>query len=286
MMKNVFCLTGLLLLMQTIPALSQTAYSLFSKADSVQVTEIVSENADMYKKVGHHGPAVENSHYALRLYFNDSGAIDVYSKCGRGMELRHYKWYPSAEAQSQGAGCDEYYVGKTLGLGGFALRDGDTLVHLAATKGRTARVGETKKGAFAELVSYGVPYGKDTVDVSVRIDMDSKGRVSVITAKELSGKKVQFMTGINYHDGQTVKCGDGFMYAWGPHPADVSQNPVAIGAGMFFNTSDYSPIEVLDDMLVIYTAGPVSEAVVKVVAASSKEAEINNAKRLESFMSK
>ena len=76
------------------PALAhaQTASSLFLRSDSLQVKEIVSDQADMYKKVGHHGPAVENSHMALRIYFNDSGAIDLYSKSGRGMDLRKYKW--------------------------------------------------------------------------------------------------------------------------------------------------------------------------------------------------
>ena len=51
------------------PALAQaqTASSLFLRSDSLQVKEIVSDQADMYKKVGHHGPAVENSHMALRI---------------------------------------------------------------------------------------------------------------------------------------------------------------------------------------------------------------------------
>ena len=88
---------------------SRTACSLFWRSDSLQVTEIVSENEDQYKKVGHHGPAVENSHMALSIYFNNSGAIDVYSKNGRGMELLDYKWYPSVQAQTElGVGCDEY----------------------------------------------------------------------------------------------------------------------------------------------------------------------------------
>ena len=61
---------------------AQTATSLFWRADSLQVSEIVSQQAVQYNFVGHHGPAVENSHCALRIYFNDSGAIDVYSKSG------------------------------------------------------------------------------------------------------------------------------------------------------------------------------------------------------------
>ena len=66
---------------------AQTARSLFWCSDSLQVEEIVSEAADLHESVGHCGPAVENSHMALRIYFDDSGCVDVYSKSGRGMEL-------------------------------------------------------------------------------------------------------------------------------------------------------------------------------------------------------
>ena len=58
---------------------AQTARSLFWCSDSLQVEEIVSEAADLHESVGHCGPAVENSHMALRIYFDDSGCVDVYS---------------------------------------------------------------------------------------------------------------------------------------------------------------------------------------------------------------
>ena len=238
---------------------AQTAVSLFWKSDGVQVNEIVSEEADQYKKVGHHGPAVENTHFALRIYFNDSGAIDVYSKSGRGLELEKYKWYPTEEQQqNDGAGCDEYRVGKTVGLGGIALWDGKQEVKLKATGGRTARVGDTKTGSFAEMIAYGVP---------------------------LTGMPVMFLTGVNYHPGETVKCGDGFIFAWGVHPADVSVSPVPIGAGMFYKPSDFGPMEVTEDMVRIISK-PMKSVSTTVVAASTKEAELNTARRFENYMTR
>lgn len=267
-------------------AQAQTASSLFWKKDGVQVTEIVSEEADQYKNVGHHGPAVENTHFALRIYFNDSGAIDVYSKTGRGLELEKYKWYPTAEQQeSYGAGCDEYRVGKTVGLGGIALWDGKQEVKLKATKGRTARVGDTKNGSFAEMIAYGVPYQEDTVDISIRIDMSKKTREAVITATSLTGKPVMFLTGVNYHPGEIVKCGDGFIFAWGVHPADVSASPIPIGAGMFYSPSDFGPMEVTGDMVRIVSK-PAKSISTTVVAASTKEAELNTVARFENYMTK
>lgn len=275
-----------IMLCASIYASAQTAHSLFWRSDSLQVDEIVSETANQYKKVGHHGPAVENSHMALRLYFNDSGAIDVYSKSGRGMELEHYLWYPTSQQQVEnGAGCDEYRVGKTVGLGGIALWDGEKEVKLVATKGRTARVGDKKNGSFAEIIAYGVPYRKDTVDISIRIDMSAKKREAVITARELSEKKVQFLTGVNFHEGQRVNYGEGYISVWGIHPADVSQNPIPIGAGMFYTAKSFAKVEKTEDMVRLISK-ETTKIMTKVVAASTKEAELNSAKRFEAYMSR
>ena len=265
-------------------AVSQTAKSLFWKSDGVQVEEIVSEEADQYRNVGHHGPAVENSHMALRIYFNDSGAIDVYSKSGRGMDLEKYRWYPDSLARADyGAGCDEYVVGKTVGLGGIALWDGEKEVKLVATEGRTARVGDTGKGAYAEMIAYGVPYNGDTLDVSIRIDVRDRSREAWVTASVLDGTRVQFLTGVNWHEGARVQSGDGYISVWGVHPADVSAVPVPVGAGMFFSKGVFSDPEKTEDMVRIISR-PSSRISTRIVAASTKEAELNTAKRFEAYM--
>lgn len=265
---------------------AQTARSLFWCSDSLQVDEIVSEIPDLYESVGHHGPAVENSHMALRIYFNDSGTVDVYSKSGRGMELLEYLWNPTeGQKDTLSAGCCEYVAGETVGLGGIALWDGEKEVRLVATKGRTARVGDMKNGAFAEMISYGVPYLDGLVDISVRIDMTFKSREAVITASELSGKKVRFMTGVNCHEGQKVSFGEDYISVWGPHPVVASYRPVPVGAGLFFKKGDFPSVERTDDMVRIISV-PVSKVRTRAVAASSKEAELNNAKRFETYMSK
>ena len=287
-MKKLF-LSSIFVLLVSGAAVAQTARtasSLFWRSDSLQVKEIVSETGNQYKKVGHHGPAVENSHMALRIYFNDSGAIDVYSKSGRGMELAQYKWYPSVQDQTEyGIGCDEYRVGKTVGLGGIALWDGEKEVKLVATKGRTARVGETKKGSSAGMIAYGVEYMGSLVDISIRIDMNSKSRVALITASELSGKKVQFLTGVNYHEGQKVVFNEEYISVWGIHPADVSASPIPIGSGMFYSSNVFPHIEKTSDMVRIISK-PSAKVQTKVVSASTKEAELNTVKRFEAYMMK
>ncbi len=263
---------------------AQTAASLFWRSDSLQVSEAVSEVGNRYNDVGHHGPAVENSHMALRIYFNDSGAIDVYSKSGRGMELKRYLWYTTAEMQEKnGAGLDGYIVGKTVGLGGIALWDGEKEVKLVATKGRTARAGDTKKGSFAEMIAYGVSYKGELVDISIRVDVTPKSREAKVTAKELSGRKVHFLTGVNYHEGQRVTVGKDYISVWGLHPADEASLP--IGAGMFFSEKDFPEVEKTDNMVRLISE-PTSEIKTSIISASSKEAELNNAKRFEAYMAK
>ena len=265
-------------------AQAQTASSLFWRSDSLQVKEIAAEVGNQYNKVGHHGPAVENSHYALRLYFNDSGAIDVYSKSGRGMELMEYLWYPTAgQRDTLSLGVDGYIVGKTVGMGGIALWDGENEVKLVATKGRTARVGETKKGAYAEMIAYGVQYCDDLVDISIRIDVVDKDRLAVVTARELSGKKVCFLTGVNYHQGQKVAYGESYISVWGPHPVKEGEESFPIGAGLFYSEKDFPSVEKTEYMVRIVSK-PASKVQTKVVAASAREAELNSAKRFETYM--
>ena len=271
-------------LLCTFLSSAQTETSLFFRSDSVQVSEIVSDGPDQYKKVGHHGPAVENPWYALRIYFNDSGAIDLYSKSGKQMELRKYLWYPTREQQeNEGAGCDEYRVGKTVGLGGIALWDKDHEVKLAAER-RTARVGKFRGGAFAEMISYGVPYAGRKVDISVRIEMSDKSRKAKIIASVVSGGRVQFVTGLNYHAGEYVQAGWGAIGTWGIHPADVSENPIEVGAGLEYDPDDYVGIpESLDDMVRLVSK-PCRKLVTTVVAASVKEDELNTPEKFFDYL--
>ena len=266
----------------TYVSMAQTATSLFWKSDSLQVNEIVSETADLYDDLGHGGPAVENSHMILRMLFNDSGAVDVYSKSGRGLELARYGWNPTEEQQElEGAGADAYEVGNTIGCGGFALWDGEKEVRLVATKGRTARVGDTKKGSYVEMAAYGVEYMGGLVDIMVRIDVNAKSRFATVTARELSGKKVRFLTGVNFHEGQKVLVEKKHVMAWGLHPVEGQAFPV--GAAVLFSDKDFPTVEKTDEIVRVISE-PAAEIKTKILASSTKEAELNSAKRFEEYV--
>lgn len=283
-MKTIRILTVCILSCLCASAQGQTAYSLFRLSDSLQVNEVMFDNAECADLLGHGGPAVENTHMALRLCLDGSGAIDVFSKSGRGMELRQYLWNTTQGQQDTLlVGTDGYSVLETLGLGGVALWDGDAKVALSTCRELKALAGETKKGVFAEVIYYGVPYMNDRVDISVRIDMTAKTREAVITATELAGKKVMFLTGVNRHKGQKVTIAEGVISVWGPHPDQ--DPPFPIGAGMRYSVKDLPTIEEGDDMISIISK-PLSRMTTRVVSGSVKEAELNSAKRFESYMMK
>ncbi|MCD8208734.1 MAG: DUF4861 domain-containing protein [Bacteroidales bacterium] len=268
----------------SVKVLKQTASSLFWRSDSLQVSEIVSEEPVQYKKVGHHGPAVENPWSMFRLYFNDSGAIDVYSKSGRGMELLQYKWYPTDEQREKfGAGIDQYTVGKTVGLGGVALWDGENEVKLVATKGRTARVGETEEGSFAEIIAYGVLYKGEYIDVSERIDVNEKEREATVTATVLGGQRVQFISGVNFHEGEEVAFDERYIAVWGVHPPDVAKEPEPVGAGLFYSPKHFPTVEKLENMVRIISR-EADSMTVRIVAASTLEEGLNTAEKFMEYM--
>lgn len=265
---------------------AQTASSLFWRKDSLQVKEIASPVAVQYNFVGHHGPAVENKQFALRIYFNDSGSIDVYSKSGRQMELLKYLWYPTEEQQAEeGAGSDEYLVGKTVGLGGIALWDGEKEVKLKATKGRTARVGETKKGHYAEIIAYGVAYKGELVDISIRADVFDGSPFAQITATSLTGAKVQFLTGVNFQKDADIQFGRKWISIWGVHPADISKDPAALGGAMRFSRWRFSKPEKVENMVRIISR-QTKQVKTNIIAASVKEDKLNSAEKLAQFVAK
>ena len=123
MMLNFICMKYALLYLFLLAHLAifcqdNTAASMYLKSDKdTQLDYIESKSGNLYNKLGHHGPAIENQWYALRLYFSRKASVDVYSKAKPGLELAEKKWYPSKKEQLAGWGADYYKVGKTVGHG-------------------------------------------------------------------------------------------------------------------------------------------------------------------------
>lgn len=229
-----------------VMAQNHTDASLFLRIDSVYTNMIQDESGDLYKKTGHHGPAVENEWMALRLYFNNKAtSIDVYNKQKKGLELKQAKWYPSEKEQKKGLGADYYKVGSTVGLGGVRLWDGEKVVLLAPISNRIAKVKKEANYSQMEMLSKDVPYKGKKIDVLVRVTAYSGIREMRVEAFALSDEDVQFVTGINYHKGQKVEKTDNYMIAWGYHPEDVAAEKIEVGSAIIINPDDF--VDKLDD---------------------------------------
>jgi len=223
---------------------NQTDVSLFMRSDSLQTNMIQDESGDIYRAIGHHGPAVENEWMALRLYFNNRAtSIDAYNKQKKGLELKKALWYPTEKEQKKGLGADYYKVGSTIGLGGVRLWDGEKVVMLAPVSNRIAKV--KKEGNFSqmEMISKDVPYKGKKIDVMVRVTAYSGLREMRVEAFAFSEEDVQFVTGINYFDGQKVLKEEDRIITWGLHPEDVAAESVQVGAAIIINPDDFEKTE-------------------------------------------
>lgn len=278
-------ITALLLCLNCF-AQNNTDTSLYMKSDKITyLTDIGSETGDLYKTIGHHGPAIENEWMALRIYFSDKVAIDVYSKAKPGLELKKANWYPTAEQQKEGWGADYYKVASTVGLGGVKLWDGEKVVPLNPVTNRLARVGKTDTTSWMEMISRGVPYKGKKVDILVRVTVVSGKREAQVEAESLTGEKVQFVTGVNYFKDFETKKGTNYIAVWGKHPEDVAAEVVGIGAAIMYNPKDY--VKNTDDgTQYLLISKPTKSLKTKIISSSAREEELNTLDKLEAYIKK
>lgn len=263
---------------------NNTDTSLYMKSDKITyLTDIGSETGDLYKTIGHHGPAIENEWMALRIYFSDKVAIDVYSKAKPGLELKKANWYPTPEQQKEGWGADYYKVANTVGLGGVKLWDGEKVVSLNPVTNRLARVGKTDTTSWMEMISRGVPYKGKKVDILVRVTVFSGKREAKVEAISLTGEKVQFATGINYFKDFETKKGTNYIAVWGKHPEDVAAEVVAIGAAIMYNPKDYEK-NTDDGTQYLLISKPTKNLETKIISSSARETELNTLDKLETYI--
>jgi len=263
---------------------NNTDTSLYMKSEKITyLTDIGSESGDLYKTIGHHGPAVENEWMALRIYFSDKVAIDVYSKAKPGLELKKAQWYPTPAQQKEGWGADYYKVASTVGLGGVKLWDGEKIVPLNPVSNRLARVGKTDTTSWMEMISRGVPYKGKKVDILVRVTVTSGKREAKVEAVSLSGDKVQFATGVNYFKDFETKKGKNYIAVWGKHPEDVAAEIVEIGAAILYNPKDY--VKTTDDGTQhLLISKPTKTLETKIISSSAREEELNTLDKLEAYI--
>lgn len=125
---------------------------------------------DMYRKLHHHGPAIESERAAYRVYFDKKQTIDTYGKKQPQLELRRSMWYPTDEQLAAGFGHDNLRVFGSIGVG--VLKGWDPvqgMLHITDFERREARV--LAKGpvrAIMEMRVEGWNYGGRKIAMTSR----------------------------------------------------------------------------------------------------------------------
>ena len=255
---------------------SNTAVSMYLKKDkNTQLDYIESKSGNLFNKLGHHGPAIENQWYALRLYFDKKTAIDVYSKAKPGLELAEKKWYPSKKDQLEGWGADYYKVGKTVGLGGIKLWNGDEVLDLNPVENRSATVRVYDDSSSMEMISEGIAYKGKMVNIMVRVTVYSAKREAQVEAFSMTGEPVQFVTGINYFKNLVTKKGDNYALTWGIHPEDVAAEKVEVGAALIVKNNEIEK-QLDDGKQFLFITKPTKTFSSWITSYNARESEINS----------
>jgi hypothetical protein len=85
-MKNLCAILFTVALSSSVAAQNKTDISLAWKGSGQQESQIESPTGNLYTKLEHHGPAIENEWVGFRMYFDFKTSIDVYSKTRPGLE--------------------------------------------------------------------------------------------------------------------------------------------------------------------------------------------------------
>ena len=265
----------------------KTNVSLFLRKDPHSfLKEIDSKSGNLFHQLGHHGPAVENQWFGLRIYFNKKAAIDVYSKSREGLELGSTGWYSTKEQQNSGWGADYYRVGKSVGLGGIKLWNGKKVVPLNPVSKRSAKVAKGADGiSTMEMVSEGISCKGQKVDILVRVTVYPDSRKAKVEAFSQTGVPVQFVTGINYHKGVAIRKSENYLATWGIHPEDVAVDKVAVGAALIFNANDFER-QTDDGRQILLISKPAQKIQTWITSANEREPEINTFEKLIQTLNK
>lgn len=253
-----------------------TDVSMYLKKDSeTQLEYVESKSGNLFTRLGHHGPAIENQWYALRLYFSKKMAIDVYSKAKPGLELADKKWYPSKKEQLEGWGADYYKVGNTVGLGGIKLWDGDEVLDLNPVMKRSARVISYGDSCSMEMISEGIPYMGRKVDILVRVSMYASKREAKVEAFCMNGEDVQFVTGINYFPDFVTKKDLHYALSWGIHPEDVAAEKAEVGAALIMSPNIIEK-QLDDGRQLLYISKPTQSITTRITSYCAREEGIDS----------
>ena len=217
---------------------AQTATSLAWKKDGEPLQTAASPSGNLYKELLHHGPALENSWAAYRVFFNNALGIDVYSKKTPRLELQETQWYTSDAMIEEGYGSDHFLVSGTPGLGSVRLWENGQPRPLATTAGRSTTVRGNGSSAHVDVLSSGIEYDGETVDLLMRLTAYADRREASVDVFVLADQPVQLAIGLVRQPDVAETFAEHYAFFWGTHPPSAQEkNPVPMGAAVILPPS-------------------------------------------------
>jgi len=133
------------------------------------------------------------------------------------------------------------------------------------------------------MFSKDVPYKNRKVDILVRVTVYSGIRKAKVEALALSDEEVQFVTGINYFEGQQTAWEENYLLAWGEHPEDVAAEKVELGAAIMFNPTDF--MDLIDDgKQKLLISKPTKNLECWISSANAREVDLNSYKKFKNHI--
>jgi hypothetical protein len=285
LLVNIFSVYHQPIYSQDMNLQNNTDVSMYLKADQKYISKIQSESGDLWDEIGHHGPAVENLWVGYRIYFDKKAAIDIYSKYQPRLELKHTKWYTPKEMQQEGFGIDHYFVGNTIGCGSIRLWESDSVKMLNPVTGRSAWV--VKEGSISQInmLSEGIPYHGDQIDILVRLTVYSNCRYAKVETFILADKPVRLVTGLNFNKKLIITNEINHLITWGKHRSGVALENVDVGAGLIYNEKDFEKV-IKDENEYRCISKPTKYLQTWITSANAKEKELNTMEKFREHVIK
>jgi hypothetical protein len=134
-----------------------------------------------------------------------------------------------------------------------------------------------------EMLSENIPFAGDSVDVLFRVTVYSGIREAKVEAFALTSKKIRFVTGINFHQGQEVINNKNNIIVWGLHPEDVAIENVEVGAAILFNPENFEQ-KIKDENQILLISKPTKYLSWRITSANANEAELNTFKTFADYV--
>lgn len=254
--------------------------SMFWKDTEEYVTQVESQKGDLYKVLGHHGPAIENLWVAYRFYFNRSMSIDVLSKFEPRLELKTSKWYGNDSLFLHNFGKDNYRVGETVGLGGIRLWDNNVIKFFDTDINRIGKVAKTDSTAEIQIITFDIPYKNQKIDIEVKMSVTKEERYATIEVFVLSDIEVEFATGIVINPKLKVIKKSNSLLTWGDYDSPAASEAFDVGTAIIYDNKDFNDMLETENQILIVSK-PVKY--LRYFITSSNEKELSNLNSIKNF---